>query len=214
VSIKISNLTSNLVLVLLLSFQVSAQNGKTYVTTGGEWIFSAGGTDNDGAIRFSPVFNFQLMWNTDLSEKIGFFSGGALRNVGFIYNDPNDPTIKFKFRTYNIAVPFGIKLGNMNGTFLYGGYELELPINYKQKTFINEKKVDKFSVWFSNRVPNMYHSLFAGLQFYRGLNLKFKYYLTNFHNRNFVARIDGVDVKPYENLASNIWYISLNFSIF
>jgi len=213
-SFKRSNLIAGFAFIILFSFQLRAQDGSTYITTGGEWIFSGGGTSDDGAIRFSPVFNFQVMWNKDLNEKMGFFTGGALRNIGFIYDDPDNPTVRFKFRTYNVGVPIGIKFGDMNGAFLYGGYEIEMPVNYKQKTFVNEKKEDKFNVWFSDRVPTFYHSLFAGFQFYRGLNLKFKYYLNDFHNRDFVARVNGVDVKPYENLASNVWYISLNFSLF
>lgn len=200
----------------LVAYNSVAQDKSTYVTTGSEWIFSFGGTNSDGPVRFSPVVNFQVMVNKDLNEKFGVFTGFALRNVGFIWDDPNNVNYRYKFRTYSIGLPVGIKIGNMNGAFVYGGYEIEMPINYKQKLFIDEKKVDKFNVWFSNRVPNFHHTVFAGFQFYRGMNLKFKYYLTNFHNRDFVANdlVNGGTFKPYENLDSNIFYISLNFSLF
>lgn len=208
---------SNLLIVLSLlfiSFGVRAQQEDTYVTTGGEWIFSFGGTDNDGAIRFSPVVNFQINLNKDLNDRFGFYSGVAVRNVGFIWDDPDSAQIRKKFRTYNIGVPLGIKLGDLNGMMLFGGYELEIPFNYKEKTFVNEKKEDKFNVYFSDRVPSIYHSVFAGIQFYSGLSLKFKYYLTNFHNQSYTEIVNGVEVMPYQNLDSNVFYLSLNFSLF
>lgn len=204
-------------LILSLSFifmNSQAQQGDTYVTTGGEWIFSFGGTDNDGALRFSPVFNFQINVNKDLTESLGFYSGLAMRNVGFIWDDPDSAQIRKKFRTYNIGVPIGLKVGDMHGLMLFGGYELELPFNYKEKTFVNEKKEDKFSVYFSDRIPSLYHALFAGVQFYSGLSLKFKYYLTNFHNRSYKEIVNGVEVMPYQGLDSNVFYLSLNFNLF
>lgn len=211
------NLTVKQFLVVpfvLFSFLADAQSGDTYVTTGGEWIFSFGGTDNDGAIRFSPVFNFQMNVNKDVNENFGFYSGVAVRNVGFIWDDPDSAQIRKKFRTYNIGVPVGLKLGDTNGMMLFGGYELEIPFNYKEKTFVNEKKEDKFSVYFSDRVPSVYHALFAGIQFYSGVSLKFKYYLTNFHNKSYTEVVNGVEVMPYQNLDSNVFYFSLNFSLF
>jgi len=54
--------------------------------------------------------------------------------------------------------------------------ELEIPINYKEKTFINEEKDDKTNIWFSGRVPLIDHSLMAGIQVPYGATLKFKYY--------------------------------------
>ena len=207
-----SNRLIYLVVLLLTYFDSTAQEGRTYVTTGGEWIFSVGGTDSDGPVRFTPFVNFQTMVNKDIGNGFGLFSGFALRNVGFIYEDP-DPSsnVRKKFRTYNIGLPIGVKIGNMNGAFLYGGYEVELPVNYKEKTFIDERKEDKFNVWFSDRVPNFYHTVFAGFQFYRGTNIKFKYYLSDFHNQNY-TQSDGS--MPYANIDGNMFYVSLNFSIF
>lgn len=199
---------------VFLTLLAEAQSEDTYVTTGGEWIFSFGGTDNDGAIRFSPVVNFQVNLNRDVTENFGFYTGVAMRNVGFIWDDPDSAQIRKKFRTYNIGIPVGLKLGDTNGMMLFGGYELEIPFNYKEKTFVNEKKEDKFSVYFSDRVPNLYHALFAGIQFYSGISLKFKYYLTNFHNRSYTEVVNGVEVMPYQDLESNVFYLSLNFSLF
>ncbi|UXX78228.1 hypothetical protein N7E81_12760 [Reichenbachiella carrageenanivorans] len=200
--------------ILSSSVMVYGQGGETYVTTGGEWIFSFGGSGDDGAVRFSPVVNFQINVNKDVSDKFGFYSGLAIRNVGFIWDDPDSAQIRKKFRTYNLGIPVGLKFGDMNGMMLFGGYELEIPFNYKEKTFVNEKKEDKFNVYFSGRVPPVYHALFAGVQFYSGISLKFKYYLTNFHDQSYTEVVNGVSVMPYKNLDSNVFYLSLNFNLF
>lgn len=50
----------------------------------------------------------------------------------------------------------------------------------------------------------------AGVQLPYGATLKFKYYLTNFFNKNY-TRSDGS--KPYENADYNVFYFSLSFAL-
>lgn len=194
---------------------------ETYVTSGFEMIFSFASIDDNGVnessnLRWAPVLNIQSMINTDLSDKLGLFSGLAIRNVGYIYDNytypGNDFTYKKKFRSYNLAVPVGIKLGNLKGgMFLYGGYEIELAFLYKEKTFENDNKINKTTAWFSTRQEIFQHGFLVGIQFPYGANLKFKYYLSEFHNRNYV---DSNGVKPYEGLKSQVFYFSLNYNLF
>lgn len=199
-----------------------AQTGKFYSTFGSEMIFSFASIDDNGqeassVLRWTPVINLQTMLNYDFAKSFGLFTGIGVRNVGFIYDDYIDPVsgekVKKKFRNYNIGIPIGLKVGNLDRLFVYGGYEIEFPLAYKEKTFQNEIK-DKFVVWFSKRVPTVYHTLMVGVQFPYGAGLKFKYYLTNFHNKDYTATVDGVQYKPYEGLNSNVFYISLTFSLF
>jgi hypothetical protein len=193
----------------------------SYWSVGSETILSFANIDNNSdesgnIIRFAPVLNIQGMYNIDLSEKAGFFTGLAFRNVGYIYDNysltENDQliTVKKKFRTYNIGVPVGIKLGNITKAFLFGGYEVELPFHYKEKTFVDEKK-EKFTSWFSDRVEMFQHGIVAGIQLPYGTAIKFKYYFSEFHNQGYTESSGN---KPYENLESNIFYISLNYSLF
>ena len=203
-------------LVCLTLFGITAslgQSDKRYVTTGGEWIFSFGGTEESNIVRFSPVFNLQSYVHNDVSEHFGIIYGLSLRNVGFIYDEPGK-AVRKKFRTYNVGVPVGFKLGDLERRFLYAGYEVEFPFNYKEKTFQNEKKEDKFNVWFSDRTESVAHGFFVGFQLNSGMNIKFKYYLNNFHNMDFVETVDGQEVKPYENMENNVFYFSLNYSLF
>jgi hypothetical protein len=196
----------------------NAQEKKIYTVTSGEWILSfanikAGGYDVSSIIRFSPVFNFQNIANYDVSDRLGWIAGLAVRNVGFIYDVPNS-NLKMKYRTYNIGIPVGFKIGNMKGKFLYGGYELEIPVNFKTKTFTNEDKTDKSSVWFSNQVTTFNSALFVGIQMPMGGNLKFKYYLSNFFNKDYTAQdSQGNPYKPYQDMNVNVFYFSLNFFI-
>lgn len=206
---------------MLLSTLVNAQDPapKTwYLTSGGEQIFSGAvldvnGSDEGSIVRYSGFFNAQVAGNYDFSSAFGGFIGLNVRNIGFIYDVP-DTTLRFKFRTYTVGVPVGFKVGSMNNGLFFAGYEIELPVNYKEKKFENEKKEDKFNVWFSDRNEPIYHSVMAGYQFRFGTSIKFKYYLTNFHNEDFTESVDGVEVQPYKGFKANVFYVSLGFGLF
>lgn len=193
---------------------------KIYPSSSGEMIFSfarivKSGNEISSNLRWSPVFNLQGLVNYDVANSFGFFHGLAVRNVGFIYDVPGTDTLK-KFRTYNIGIPLGIKLGNVkeNGFFVYGGYEFEIPFNYKEKTFVSERKVDKFSLWFSNRTEWYTQSVFVGFNFPKGFNVKFKYYLNQFFNQQFKETSNGVQSMPFQNFDANVFYIALDWNVF
>lgn len=180
------------------------------------------GTD---IVRWSPWFNLQFYGNYDLNNHFGLIFGVAVRNVGFIYDNAppsinnlevqENDVVKYKFRNYDFGIPVGIKVGVLDKIFLYGGYEIEFPFAYKQKTFINDvKQDDKISGWFSDRTPAYYNTFFAGIQFPYGFNVKFKWYTSEFFNENYTETQNGVQVQPYKGLKANIWYFSLCFDIF
>jgi len=202
------------IFIMVATMSAIAQDAKkVYTTTSGELIFSFadinyGGNETPSVLRFSPVVNIQNMVNIDKSEHFGLFTGLALRNVGFIYDVPGTTT-RMKYRTYNIGIPIGIKIGNLSDKFLFAGYELEIPVHFKEKEFIDENKT-KNSVWFSSQVNTFNHTLMAGVQLPYGATLKFKYYLTNFFNKSY-TRSDGS--KPYENADYNVFYFSLSFAL-
>jgi hypothetical protein len=210
-----------IVLSTLLTASVSGQSSKVYYSVGGEMIFSWADMEDKGQevsslMRWAPVFNIQGFVNSDLSQHVGIFSGLAIRNVGYIYDDYVDPVsqveFKKKFRTYNLAIPFGLKFGNLSKMYFYGGYEIEFPFHYKEKTFFEgEKQNNKIQTWFSKRTENFQHGVLAGIQFPQGINLKFKYYFSEFHNRDFT---DSAGVKPYADLKSNVFYFALSYAMF
>jgi hypothetical protein len=202
-------------------FSGMAQEKKfsVYSSFSTEMIFSFASVNNGGneqgvIMRWAPVFNPQWMINFDMNRHVGFFTGFAIRNVGYIYDDPNDPNkARFKYRTYNAGFPIGFKVGNMKKFMFFGGYEVEFPFVYKEKKFVNEAKTDKTVIWFTSRVEPIQHGFMAGVQFPAGATLKFKYYLSNFHNRNYTAMVDGEETKPYDYKA-NVFYFSLAWNLF
>jgi hypothetical protein len=203
--------------ILLVGASSYAQD--TYTTSSGELIFSYAninynGSETSSVLRFSPVFNVQTLINKDMSDKFGVFTGLAVRNVGFIYDVPDQPGVRMKHRTYNLGVPIGFKIGNLDKAFLFGGYEFEIPIVYKEKTFVNEDKQDKTTIWFSNRVNTWNNTVFLGVQLPAGLSVKFKYYLTNFFNKDYESTTSGVTTKPYANSDYNVFYFSLTANLF
>lgn len=189
---------------------------KSYPSSSGEMIFSfaeirKNGQDISPNLRWSPVFNWQVFSNHDFNQHVGLFYGLAIRNVGFIYDVPQSDTMK-KHRTYNIGIPIGLKLGNLSkDMFLYGGYEFEMPFHYKEKTFVNkDKKDDKVSVYFPNQVEWYTQSVFVGVNFKYGANIKFKYYLNNFFNKDYTEN----GVKPFADFNVNVFYVALQFNPF
>ena len=214
-----------LILILLFAcgtYFTSQAQTKVYATSGMEMIFSFAQTDNNGTtggniMRWAPVFNVQVYGNVDFGKHFGLIFGGAVRNVGFIYQVPDtNISLKKKYRNYNLAIPIGFKIGNMHKFLVFGGYEIEFPFHYKEKTFINNAKQDsKITTWFSPRVPSFYNSAFLGVQFPYGFTLKLKYYFSEFFNQNFTETDGQGNVsQPYKGFKANVWYISLGFALF
>lgn len=210
---------------LFLAFSSSNLHGqstkKLYSSASFEIIFSLANVDADtmsvkNIVRFAPVFNFQWLLNYDMSRNFGVFTGAGIRNLGFIREIENtSPVLKYKHRVYTLGVPVGLKIGNLNsGLFLYGGYEIEWAWNYKQKEFQNNDKVKKDIYWNPKQVNQWQSSVFIGLNFPYGMNLKFKYYLDNLLKQDYVSYVDGVATMPYAGQNSQIFYFSLNFFMF
>jgi hypothetical protein len=203
-----------LTLIIAFVFFESRSQSSWYTTTGGETILSLNAfndpTVESTVLRFAPVFNSQTLLNIDLSNSFGIFTGLALRNVGFIADDPSDATVRKKFRTYNVAIPFGLKIGNLDGTFIYGGFDAEYAFNFKEKIFVDGKKQEKYLYWFSDRVQQWQPALHVGFQFVKGTNIKFKYYLNSFFNSE---RTD-VYSSEYQRFDGNVFYFSLNSNLF
>jgi len=224
-TLMVGKFTSLLLLVMTFTTnlawsQETKPQKKLYTTTGGELILSwadakDNGADADTPLRFAPFLNFQNQLHRDMNDKLGFFTGLNIRNLGFIYDDPAEVNTRYKLRTYTLGIPLAIKVGRMQGTFVFAGYELEFPLNFKAKTFVNEDKESKSSDWFSKRTPGIYQSLFAGVQGPYGLQVKFKYYFTNFVEKDYAANDgNGNTIYPYQNFDANVFYISLSFQLF
>ncbi len=115
------------ILVFLYAFGSFAQekNTKVYGSFSLEMIFSFATIDNQGydqgnIMRWAPVINPQSMVNIDFGKYFGLYTGLAIRNVGFIYENPLDENnTKFKYRTYNLGIPIGFKIGKLDKMLLF-----------------------------------------------------------------------------------------------
>lgn len=192
--------------------------GKWYFANETEIIFSTAFIESDSAdieniLRWSPVFNYMGRINYDFTKFLGFDIGLGFRNVGFIAKFPgSEPDLKKKFRTYNLGLPIGIKIGDLNQEnpfFLFAGVELEMPFHYKEKTFEDGDKNDKITGWFSDRTERFTQSAYAGVQFPNGISIKFKYYLQNFFNKDYTFVKDDIITKPYADFDAQVFYFSL-----
>ena len=210
-------------LALFTGFNLSASySQKVYSTSSGELIFSFANVNNSGApvsslMRFTCFFHTGEYWHMDLSPMLGIFTGVGIRNVGFITKGQNDPAQladnsidEVKRRSYTLGFPLAIKFGSFKDNFyLYAGGEYELLFHYKEKHFKGGTKI-KTTEWFSNKTNRFLPSVFVGMQLPRGMNLKLKYYLYDFMNRDYV---DENGNKPYANLKSQVFYLSLSFNV-
>jgi hypothetical protein len=207
-----------------LSTQAQTETRTTYFSGGSEFAFSApildvNGSDQGAIVRFAPVVNVQRYLNKDMSNRFGLFLGLSVGNVGFIYDYADSSNYRFKYRTYNLGLPVGFKIGTMNKGLFFAGYSVEWAFNYKEKVFINESKEDKLVVWGSDRVNPFQQAVMAGFQLGNGSTLKVKYYFTNFHNKDYketrdVGGVTVSDFKPYASLNANVIQLSLGFALF
>jgi len=188
---------------------------ETYTENSGELIFSFSDVKNNGEnidtkMRFSFFFHMGRQRHIDFDNNYGVYTGFGLRNIGFItdYNNYVE-----KRRSYALGVPAAIKIGSFKDHYyFYGGGEYEMFFHYKQKQ-ISDNAKSKYSEWFSSRTNRFMPSLFCGVQFPGGINLKLKYYFRDFLNNDFRGRDFGQEVDYSDYQKTQIFYIALTFNL-
>lgn len=200
-------------ILFLYAFASRIHAQDVYTITAGELLFQSGSIEHSSDamntnMRFTLWFHLGEYVHLDIGNNVGFYTGLGIRNVGFI-TEEND--VKTKYRSYMLGAPLALKLGSFkNNFFVFGGAEYEWMFHFKQKTFVDDQKI-KYSDWFSNRTPSFIPSVFAGIQFPYGLNVKFKYYLNDFLNHDYQGSGDYSDYTGFEK--TQVWYISVSFQI-
>jgi len=205
---------SSLLIPSLLLFTALYSNAQgIYTTTSGEIIFQSSSVEKNNAdinsnMRFTLFFHLGEYLHLDLNDNIGLFSGLGIRNVGLITEETD---IKIKYRTYNLGIPLAIKVGSFDkNLYVFGGAEYEWMFVFKQKIFENDEKT-KYVEWFSNRTPHFIPSVFAGMQFPYGMQVKFRYYLDNYLNHNYKGSTTYSDYTSFNK--TQVWYISFSYVI-
>lgn len=220
-------------LTLFLTISVNAQVN-TYSITSGELLFQKANIEYTGAfqsmntmseissnpVRFSCFFHVGEYYHIDFSDFLGIYTGAAIRNVGFTLNeklDLNDGNglqdYKIVRRTYSLGIPIALKLGSFNNhTYIYAGGEYELAFAFKEKYWNShsrdgvKKKTTKF---FGDQTERFIPSVFAGVQFPGGINVKLKYYMNSFVNTDYTSNNSISDLTRYES--AEVYYISISW---
>jgi hypothetical protein len=233
-----------LLFIAMMFFAMTSFSQKNvYWTTGGELIYSWGQLEytddykagasapsiSDMPVRFTCFFHIGQNIHLDLSNKLGLYSGFGIRNIGMISDEnlptPGTPDANFQAkvirRTYSLGIPLAIKLGSFDDNFfLFGGGEIEWAFHMKEKWWDEHDRdgnKTKNTEWFAgDRINPWLPSVFAGIQFPGGINVKFKYYLTDFLNHNYSTNKSTnsevvSDLTKYKS--SQLMYVSLSYNI-
>ena len=201
--------------ILILSGYCTANAQSTYTENGGEIIFSFSdveykGENLDTKMRFTMFLHFGRQRHYDFNNNFGLYSGFGLRNIGFTgdYGEFVE-----KRRSFSLGVPASFKIGSFNDhMYFYGGGEYELFFHYKQKRRYSNSK-PKYNEWFSNRTNRFMPSLFCGVQFPGGVNLKMKYYPKDFLNRSFRGTDFGQSVNYSDFSKTRIFYFAITYNM-
>ena len=230
-----------LIITGAINVQIMAQN--IYPVTSGEIIFSQsqssftqefmdqypGANLSANNVRFTVFFHLGQYIHYDFNDKFGLYSGLGIRNVGMITDETLPQTVgttdsyadhKIIRRQYMLGVPLAFKVGSFKKHFyIFGGGEYELAFVMKEKywtgSFERDGAKTKNVKWFSNQTPTFLPSLFAGVQLPRGVNVRFKYYMTDFLNKDYkISSNNNVgssfnvsDLSRYQE--SQIYYVSV-----
>jgi len=161
-------------------------------------------------VRFTIFLHIGQYFHCDFTDNIGLFTGLAIRNVGMITDETLPQTVSTTGepvpyvnynicrRQYMLGVPLALKLGSFkNHLYFFGGGEYEVAFHLKEKywtdSFDRSGSKTKRMEWFSSQTPTFLPSVFVGVQFPGGVNLKFKYYLIDFLNTDYKVSNNSQD---------------------
>jgi hypothetical protein len=161
-------------------------------------------------VRFTIFLHIGQYFHCDFTDNIGLFTGLAIRNVGMITDETLPQTVSTTGepvpyvnynicrRQYMLGVPLALKLGSFkNHLYFFGGGEYEVAFHLKEKywtdSFDRSGSKTKRMEWFSSQTPTFLPSVFVGVQFPGGVNLKFKYYLVDFLNTDYKVSNNSQD---------------------
>jgi hypothetical protein len=204
--------------ISLSSIPANAQ--KLYTVISWEMLFQWADVELEGANiiskppRYTAFFHIADYINFDIMDNIGLYTGLAVRNVGFIYDeDIPQKTIR---RSYSLGVPIALKLGSFkNNIYFFGGGEYELLFHYKAKRWLSNDRDGtkiKDTSWFSSKTERFIPSVFAGIRFPGGINVTFKKYLGDFLDKDYVGPDLGQqDVAFADYTQLDLYYISVSW---
>ena len=183
-------------------------------------------------VRFTVFFHLGQYIHYDFNDNVGLYSGLGIRNVGMITDETLPQTVamsgadvpyedyKVIRRQYMLGLPLAFKVGSFDKHFyFFAGGEYEMAFVLKEKywsgSFDRDGSKTKNVKWFSNQTPTFLPSVFAGVQFPGGINIRFKYYLTDFLDTDYRVSSNSQEGSAF-NLSdlsrykeSQVFYVSV-----
>jgi hypothetical protein len=156
--------------------------------------------------RLTAVLNVAALYNYDLSEGFGFYTGAVITNLGTIIKSDG---IKYKRRIYTLGIPLAFRLGSLKYANFYAGLQVDWALQYQEKHKVGDTVISKFGEWWSDRTPRMLASWFIGGQLLHTLDFRIQSYFTNFFNRNYT---DPGGAKPYANIIARPLLLTFGFN--
>lgn len=212
-----------LVMAMLLLQNVQSQTNLYTVTSGElifsestasftpEFLAQYPGANLDGTnLRFTLFFHIGEYLHADFNDNFGLFTGLGIRNVGMITDETLPQTVALSGqdvaytdynivrRQYMLGLPLAFKVGSFSNNFyFFAGAEYEWAFVYKEKYWTNSfdrsGEKTKSTEWFSDKTPAFLPSVFGGIQFPGGINVRYKYYLTDFLNSDSKEAVNDQD---------------------
>lgn len=170
--------------------------------------YTANGYSKRTIPRFTYFFNVgvEASLNSLKKNPINPFTGISIKNIGLI---TKSDSVKNKYRVYALGVPVGFRIKIGANSFLKTGVDFNWAFNYKEKTFINDKKKSKFNEFFSDRTAQFYPAFFGGLEIEK-MKICTAYYPVNLFNQSYTSK-NGL--KPYTNVEANIFTVSVGVDL-
>lgn len=202
--------TIKITIITLLTIIYTTANAQIFQFS----TVSMNGEDLSTIPRFSwriPLMNpiYKLENNTAIT------SGFVLKNEGVIYDFEGN---RYKKRVISFGPRIGYAFLIDKSTIVSAAYGMDYNFHFQEKVLSDKHRTDKTVVtreWHSDRVNLFNHYLRIEAGNVGGITLFGEYYLRTFLNQNFTETINGIEVRPYENL--NIqrfnFGISLQFAL-
>ena len=117
-----------------------------------------------------------------------------------------------------MGIPLALKLGSFkDNLYVFAGGEYEWALLWKEKYWNSHSRSgtkSKDTKWFPDNMQTFLPSVFVGIQFPKGFNLKFKYYMNDFTDHSYTATGNPLNVSNLSRYkTTQTMYISLSFQI-
>ncbi len=140
--------------------------------------------ESEVAVRTIAFTNFTNFTHFNFNNNFGVITGLGLRNIGIRARNEHIEDVVYKRtirRIYTVNASLAVKLGAFSKhCFVFGGGEYDLAFHFRQRLKTKNNSQTKQGEWFSNATDLFLPSVFIGVQFPKGLNLKCSYYFNDF----------------------------------